>query len=83
MVIAVLALFVVVAMLCVFLSCRHDAKFYERFPPIDDDEFIRRCGAGVNRDVALRVRRIISESLGIEYERIHPDQSFVSDLDCC
>jgi hypothetical protein len=55
-------------------------RFNERFPPIDDDEFMRRCAPGVSRDVALRVRRIISNSLGIEYERIHPEQSFVNDL---
>ena len=42
---------------------------------------MRRCGSGVSRDVALRVRRIISHSLGIEYERIYPEQSFVNDLD--
>lgn len=58
------------------------ASFKKRFPPIDDDEFIRRCRPGVNRDVALRVRRIISEQLGVEYERIYPESSFVNDLGC-
>lgn len=61
---------------------RNVAKFNERFPPIDDDEFVRRCGPGVNRDVAIRVRRIVSEQLGIEYERVYPDQKFVDDLYC-
>lgn len=57
-------------------------KFNERFPPIDDEEFIRRCRPGVNRNIALRVRRVISESLGIEYNRVYPDQKFVEDLGC-
>jgi hypothetical protein len=66
----------------VILQKRETAKFDERFPPIDDDEFVRRCSPGVNRDIALRVRRIVSEQLGIEYERIYPEQKFVDDLYC-
>ena len=47
-----------------------DADFNERFPPINDEEFVRRYRNGINRDTALRVRRIISEQLGIEYGRV-------------
>lgn len=74
---------VLVAAFLACLLCHGVAtkRFNERFSPIDDDEFMRRCAPGVSRDVALRVRRIISNSLGIEYERIHPEQSFVNDLD--
>ena len=77
---------IVVVLLAAFLACLFHhrittKRFNERFPPIDDDEFMRRCAPGVSRDVALRVRRIISHSLGIEYERIYPEQSFVNDLD--
>jgi hypothetical protein len=63
-------------------ALREEAKFNEKYPPIDDKEFIRRCRPGVNPKIALRVRRIVSNSLGIEYERIHPEQSFVKDLNC-
>ena len=56
--------------------------FNRRFPPIDDDEFVRHCGPGVNRDVALRVRQIVAEQLGIAYEQVYPEQRFVQDLDC-
>ena len=52
------------------------------WPPIDDDEFMRRLPPGTDRDVALRTRKIISEQLGIEYHRIHPEQSFAKDLGC-
>ena len=57
-------------------------RFCERYHRIDDEEFIRRCGPGVSRHVAITVRRIISERLGIEYERVHPEQSLLRDLDC-
>lgn len=54
----------------------------KQWPPIDDDEFIRRCRPGVNREIALRVRQIVSEQLGIIYERVYPEQEFVRDLGC-
>jgi len=72
-----LACVLTIAIVC---DRRDKAKFNERFPPLDDDEFIRRCRPGVNRDIALRVRRSISGALGIEYDRIYPEQSFANDL---
>ena len=71
-----------VAILAVVDQIRRKDRFNKRFPPINDDEFVRRCGPGVNRDTALRVRRIVSEQLGVEYDRVYPEQSFVDDLDC-
>ena len=63
-----------------FLARRR--AFNDRFPPISDDEFVRRCGPDVHRDIAIRVRRIVADQLGIEYERVYPEQSFVGDLGC-
>lgn len=54
--------------------------FNDRFPPISDDEFVARCTPGTRRDTALRVRRIVSEQLGVEYARIYPSSRFVQDL---
>lgn len=54
----------------------------DKWPPISDDEFIRRCTPGVDRERALKVRRIIAEQLGVDYNRIYPEQSFVEDLGC-
>jgi hypothetical protein len=54
--------------------------FRDRFPPLTDAEFIARCTPGVEPAVALKVRRIISESFGIEYKRIHPDARLMDDL---
>ncbi|TWU55341.1 acyl carrier protein [Rubripirellula reticaptiva] len=52
------------------------------WPPISEDEFIRRCSPGVDRGRALKVRRIISEQLGVDYDRVYPGQRFVEDLGC-
>ena len=80
-------LFVVVFLAVLVYSCINcrvevfdGSAFDQRFPPISDDEFVARCGPGTDRDVALKVRRIVSDQLSIEYERIHPSQSFVDDL---
>jgi hypothetical protein len=43
---------------------------------------LRRCSPGVNPDVALRVRRIMSDQLGVEYCRVYPDPRLVEDLGC-
>lgn len=52
----------------------------EKWPPISEDEFIRRCSPGVDRERALRVRRIIAKQLGVDYDRVYPEQRFVEDL---
>lgn len=58
------------------------AAFREKFPPISDDEFMALCKTGTNREVALKVRKIISHSLGVDYDRIYPSSRFVEDLGC-
>lgn len=54
----------------------------DMWPPISEDEFVRRCPPGVDRERALKVRRIISEQLGVDYDRVYPEQRFVEDLLC-
>lgn len=54
----------------------------DKWPPITEDEFIQRCSPGVDRERALKVRRIISEQLGVDYDRVYPEQRFVEDLGC-
>ncbi len=53
--------------------------FYKKWPAINDDEFVRRCSPGISREVAIKVRKIISDVSGEEYEHIHPEQQ-LSDL---
>ena len=55
------------------------AQFNERYPPMTDPEFIQRCSPGTDPEVAIKIRHILSDSLGIPVERIYPDQNF-SDL---
>jgi hypothetical protein len=79
-------IFLIVAVILVIFGCcavmakRRQESFKERFPPISDAEFLARCRPGTNPAVALRVRRIVADSLGVEYERIYPSSRFVEDL---
>ena len=61
---------------------RKRAMFAEQFPPISDAELMERCPPGTSPSVALKVRRIVADQLGVEYERIYPSSSFVRDLGC-
>ena len=86
-VIAILTAVVVVGTVCaIAVVCgvaqakRRRELFDQRFPPISDAEFVVRCGPTTNPDVALRVRRIVADQLGVEYYRIYPSSRFVEDL---
>jgi len=73
----------VIAFVCVPAIRRDQQKFagfLESFAPISDDEFLARCRPGTKRDVALGVRRVIADSLSVDYERIHPSARLVADL---
>lgn len=81
----VLTILGVVALLLLFftvvcwLPARQQATFVA-VPPITDDEFMARLPAGTNRDIALKVRRIVAAQFNVEYGRITPETSFVNDL---
>ena len=66
----------------VWTSCakRAGTAAEERFPPISDTEFMAKCGPGVSPRVAMRVRRIVADSLGANYDRLHPATHFNEDL---
>ena len=72
----------VLLVICVLLDSRSQKDFRDRFPPISDTEFLARCRPGTKPEIALKVRRIVSVSLGVDYERIYPSSSFVEDLGC-
>ncbi len=78
--IGIVAIAVSVVFTVCLLSRRAVQNFTDKWPAIDDDEFVRRCTPGTRRETALGVRRIISDQLGIPYEHIHPQQGFVDDL---
>jgi hypothetical protein len=54
--------------------------FEKRFPPISDLEFLTLCPPGTNPEIALKVRRIVAEQLGVKYDCIYPSSRFVEDL---
>ena len=78
----IILLLALLAVITIF-SLAESRKWYEKWPAIDDDEFLARCPPGTDREVALKVRRIVAEQTGIEYGHVYPEQSFVDDLDCC
>lgn len=55
-------------------------EFDKQWPPISDEEFLERCPEGSSRDVALKVRKIVSDTLFIPYDQVYPEQRFVEDL---
>jgi hypothetical protein len=76
-----LGAFLVVAVLACVRAARRDRdSFNRRFPPISDAEFLARCTPGTSPRVALKVRRIVAENLGVPYERIYPSARFAEDL---
>jgi hypothetical protein len=79
-VVAILAGIVLVVIVCLVHARRQRESFQQRFPPISDAEFVARCGPNTNPKIALRVRRIVADQLGVEYDRIHPSSRFVDDL---
>jgi hypothetical protein len=64
----------------ILLGRRRKLAFEKEFTPISDAEFMALCPPGTNPAIALKVRRIVSDSLGVEYERIYPSSSFANDL---
>ena len=77
------ALAAILMLVAFSLAMRDDcARVNEKWPSISDDEFVAKCKPGTSRDIALRVRRIVSEQLGVDYDRVHPNQDFVRDLGC-
>lgn len=49
-------------------------------PPLTDEQFLARCRPGTRPEVALKVRKIISEQLFIPVEQIYPEDRIVEDL---
>ena len=71
---------VAVVLICTVLGARQTKRRRKQFPPISNQEFLERCTPGTNPYIALKVRRILSESLGVEYERIYPESRLLEDL---
>jgi hypothetical protein len=77
---AVLLLSAIGWCLLMLIEIRRQQNFRQAFPPISDTEFLVRCRPGVDSEIAIKVRRIVANRLGVEYERIHPSSRFAEDL---
>lgn len=73
---------IVGVILFAFLVLRTNPQWLSPAPtaPMSDQEFIAACGPGTDPEVALEVRRIVSEKLSIPYEEIYPSHRFIEDL---
>lgn len=71
---------VIAVLVCWRSEKRRCEAFVAEFPPISDAEFLARCSPGTNPQVALKVRKIVAENLGVKYECIYPSSRFVEDL---
>ena len=79
----IVCVFLVIGLLLSMASdIKKSTKWHREWPQIDDNEFLARCSPGTDRNTALRVRRIVSEQLGVDYDRVYPEQRFVEDLGC-
>lgn len=76
---AAIFILLIVFAIVIVRPARQQATFIA-IPPITDDEFMARLPAGTNRDIALKVRRIVADQFNVDYGRISPDTSFVNDL---
>jgi hypothetical protein len=74
-------LLILIILACYALSALQQREFNKRFPPISDAEFVARCTPGIKPEVALKVRRIVADNLGVNYDQIYPCTRFVDDLD--
>ena len=52
-------------------------EFEEKWPPIDDDEFLRRCPSDLDPEIALKVRNTLADVTGIDPEEIYPEHSLL------
>ena len=76
----ILAVLAAVFALGCILERQRRIEIRKKFPPLTDDEFVKRCGLGTDPEVALKVRGIISEQLNIPREEIYPEHRFIDDL---
>ena len=51
-------------------------EHYSKQPEMSDDEFMNQLPEGTSRDVAMRVRTIVSEQMGVPRDRVYPDSKF-------
>ena len=74
------SLIIIPLLVCIAGARRYRVSAEDYFPPISDAEFLARCTPGTSPEVALKVRRMVADKLGVPYERIYPSSRFLEDL---
>ena len=70
----------ILALVCVVAAVKIRRASEENVFPMSDAEFLARCPPGTSPEVALKVRRIVADTLAVKYELIHPSTRFVEDI---
>jgi len=68
------------ALVCVVAAVKMRRASEENFLPMSDAEFLARCPPGTSPEVALKVRRIVADTLAVKYDLVHPATRFVEDI---
>lgn len=77
------AIFGAGVLICSIWDYLNPNNFDKRYPPITDDQFMALCPPGTKREIALKVRQMMSDCSGVDYEQIYPSTQLVRDLDFC
>lgn len=56
-------------------------EFEKRFPAVSDAEFLARCTPGTDPQIALRVRKVLSDIYSVDENRIYPSSRLINDLE--
>ncbi len=57
------------------------SEFAKRFPPISDAEFLALCTPETDPQIALRVRKVLSDIYSVDENRIYPTARLIDDLE--
>ena len=87
-VIGVSALLIVIPLVCSYRkelpwarSLEQSMEAYrDTHPPISDEEFLKLCDPSISPEVALKVREVLADALGMRKEEIYPDARLIADL---
>ena len=62
------------------LPTDNSRQYLATHPPISDEQYLQQFDWDVDPEIALKVRAILTDALGVDYETIYPDARLISDL---
>ena len=73
-------LFVAIGIVAVLIARGRAKMRADEFPAISDEEYLRRCGPEIPAEVALGVRKVLSDALGHDEATIYPEHRLIEEL---